>query len=454
MNNKYFDVLKIKRGSGSEDIVTNFCMTIYHLLNNPHIQKLKDEISMCQMILFMANDFRNGKSGPGGSLDEDIYLNFVRGYKDALIELGESAANENLSNYLLDQLIKRSRYKTKSEIDRINEQAFSSAQALTGFTIDSEDEVLWEIPDEIKKIISDSQPTDYISAKTEMIEKLSKFWVSEKDMVNNGASYNVPSDILWANTIPIKDIIIEKKIDNRKMDADLGPLGKSIYTKNIRIIHMHTPDIDDIWTYICMIAVITFEDDSKWVVPFGITNDSSEYHANTISVGSDVGVLKYGSVLKKETVNNKKFVSLNKQNMINIVSDYIPVWYGIQIGLLNPSIKKVFEEHTNPKHAIVETTKDRKGKTKTKIRYVKKIVITDDVFEECIEHSYIRTKLCWYVTGHWRNQATKDGHKRIFIQGYWKGVARDTKVADMRERDIVLEGTKQSYMDDQGDKLI
>jgi hypothetical protein len=124
--------------------------------------------------------------------------------------------------------------------------------------------------------------------------------------------------------------------------------------------------------------------------------------------------------------------------MMNIISEYIPVWYGIQVGLLNPAIKLVFDKHTDPKYAVVETKKDRKGKKKTKIRYVRRVTITEEMFNECLERSYIRKKLCWYVTGHWRNQAIKDGHKRIFIQGYWKGVARDSKNAETREREVVM----------------
>ena len=116
---------------------------------------------------------------------------------------------------------------------------------------------------------------------------------------------------------------------------------------------------------------------------------------------------------------------------------------------MNPSVEHVFKDNTDPKHSVVETKKDRKGKTKTKIRYIRRLVITDDVFEECLDRSYIRTKLCWYVTGHWRNQATKTGHKKIFIQGYWKGVARNAKtVEEPREREIVL---KSEYTENQED---
>ena len=59
--------------------------------------------------------------------------------------------------------------------------------------------------------------------------------------------------------------------------------------------------------------------------------------------------------------------------------------------------------------------------------------------DERIKKIFTRKTQCWYVTGHWRNQATKDGHRKIFIQGYWKGISRDTKTADPRERELVVE---------------
>ena len=184
-------------------------------------------------------------------------------------------------------------------------------------------------------------------------------------------------------------------------------------------------------------------DGTEFVVPFKVSDDKSvdnDHFGNIIEMIPTIGLLKTNQTWYKNYFKENTELHL-LEDMCDFASVYVPVWYGIQVGLLNPSIELVFKNNTVPKHAIVET-KDRKGKTKTKIRYVKKIVITDNVFEECIEHSYIRTKLCWYVTGHWRNQATKDGHKRIFIQGYWKGVARETKQSSIRDRDIVLKDDK------------
>ena len=89
-----------------------------------------------------------------------------------------------------------------------------------------------------------------------------------------------------------------------------------------------------------------------------------------------------------------------------------------------------------PKNNLYDTN----NKKKPPIRY-KKVVYLNDEFidsDEQIKRIFTRKMLCWYVTGHWRNQATNNGHKRIFIQGYWKGVAREMKRSDIREREMVL----------------
>ena len=130
----------------------------------------------------------------------------------------------------------------------------------------------------------------------------------------------------------------------------------------------------------------------------------------------------------------------SEDQMNRLVRSILKLWYGIQVSLLNPVIKEGFHRETQ----LVEkptTTTNKKNLKKPPIRYKKVVYLTDDFInsDERIKKIFTRKTQCWYVTGHWRNQATKDGHKRIFIQGYWKGISRDTKTADPRERELVLE---------------
>ena len=116
-------------------------------------------------------------------------------------------------------------------------------------------------------------------------------------------------------------------------------------------------------------------------------------------------------------------------------------WYGIQIALLNPVLEARFHRETVP---YEDNKKRSTNKKKAPKRYVKKITlgdISDITFAKEKGRHQIKEPF-WWVTGHWRNQATRDGHKRIFIKGYWKGILREVaeeKNQEPREREIVFD---------------
>lgn len=297
----------------------------------------------------------------------------------------------------------------------------------------------WNIPDDIKNVIKKQNPTDLFVLDESMLRKLSTYWISDKDLIddNGNKSFTIPADILWADTVPIKDMVIE--LDKNAEVHDTADF-RIVDTKSIRFICCSKPTEHNWKTHICLIGIVTMADDSEFVIPFNVTDDESEngdYFGNTISKMPMIGLFKSSQSWYKEYFRENNLLPLLSE-ICEFAAVYIPVWYGIQVGLLNPVIKEVFDNNCNHKFPIVDHKKDRKGKVKTKIKYIKRVRITDDVFENLVTRSYIRKKLCWYVTGHWRNQATKTGHKRIFIQGYWKGVARETKKGDIRDREMVL----------------
>ena len=296
----------------------------------------------------------------------------------------------------------------------------------------------WDITPSIREKIKNNKPTDMFVLKYDMLEKLRTYWIGEKDYIeiDGKDGFTIPADILWADTIPIKDMIIELD-EPIKEDRQRVEDGYIVVTKNIRLIYLQQPSYD-IEQRLCMVVVITMSDGTEFAMPVQAIAENEhidEYEfSNTIWLVPQIGLLK---------TDQKTYREFFKENTdmsgFNDLYEYAQVqlccWYGIQIGLLNPAIKLVLDDAAK-KHAIVTQKKDRKGKTKTKISYVKLIKLTDKVFDEVLHRSYIRQKLCWYVTGHWRNQPTKTGYKRIFIQGYWKGVLRDSKTSDTRERDM------------------
>ena len=302
----------------------------------------------------------------------------------------------------------------------------------------------WEMTDEVKQILRTSQPTDVLYLSDKLLHKLSRYWQSPEALAKDDIYCDVPADIVWANTIPIKcmEIVFTDK-DYPDYDRKVQ---EAFHSESVKFVHFHQPDPDDLNTYVCFTAVIRMSDETEIAIPFGIINDPGlDTYGNSLASVPMIGIVKYGSTSLKNYIKEHGMGILAQY--LDSIASLIPVWYGIQVGLLNPTIKEVFKEHTDPKFPIVETKKDRKGKAKTKIRYVKKVTITDEMFEECVKRSYIHKKMCWYVTGHWRNQATKTGHKRIFIQGYWKGIARESKtVEEPREREMVLEPKDGMYL--------
>lgn len=129
----------------------------------------------------------------------------------------------------------------------------------------------------------------------------------------------------------------------------------------------------------------------------------------------------------------------------NIVVQIFTSWYATQTALLNPIIAGRFKRETVP-YDIKPT---KKGKKPPK-RYIKRLTLEDisDLEFGIEKKPHQITEPLWWVSGHWRNQATKEGHKKIFIQGYWKGVLRDTPDSiqtEPRERELILDNKTSNF---------
>ena len=124
-------------------------------------------------------------------------------------------------------------------------------------------------------------------------------------------------------------------------------------------------------------------------------------------------------------------------DMTSYFSVVMKAWYGIQIALLHPQIKSVFQ---NPSTIAVspQGTKKKHKRGKRKTVYVKRHVINaDDLVRTTAGASVERHTLVWYVIGHWRTY--KNSGKKIFIKPYWKGPLRELKQnLDERERVIPI----------------
>lgn len=253
---------------------------------------------------------------------------------------------------------------------------------------------------------------------------------------------DIPSDILFAKTVPMTDFNIE--ILESKPSKTIHPTVRVILLDDYQgSIDLIDPDDDTLFTGLGVV-MFTYKKPlniSLYVV-FGVFPNNEEiFIMNQICLYGCSSVIEYQNKMKRF---NALIFSEEQMNML--ARSILKMWYGIQVSLLNPVIKEGFHRETH----LVEptTTPTKKNLKKPPIRY-KKVVYLNDEFidsDERIKRIFTRKTQCWYVTGHWRNQPTKKGHIKIFIQGYWKGISRDTKTADPREREVIL-NQKETNMD-------
>ena len=227
----------------------------------------------------------------------------------------------------------------------------------------------------------------------------------------------IPSDLFFANTIPIKHFLVFTHDE-----------------KNIQGVRYHVLPKDEQTIFDDgSILVMTIEigvSDSMPHIYFGIAiKDGDDY-----LVCSDVYIKRpqNGDLVPLENVNIPDL-----KDFKNRLSFIVSTWYGIEIAMLHPTVKEIFQHPKMKKERISKA--ERKDNDNKVYRYVRHHYIKTDELETAIygKHSINRKALIWYVTGHWR-EYRKTG-KKIFIQPYWKGALRETKQAKPRNREIILE---------------
>ena len=249
-------------------------------------------------------------------------------------------------------------------------------------------------------------------------------------------------DIIVANTIPSPDIEFVEDIDNNfRTVSQVIIFPHDTIIELIKTSRQHKKKEDD--TDINEIYQIgTIE--MRMIDGTGVENTRCR-----LRVALQMNVTNLELMFSPFLVSSSSFfyehiedMGIDKLESVYRVAAKIFVFgYATQTALLNPVIAERFHRETVPYDMGKKTNK--KGKKAPK-RYVKRITlgdISDLEFGREKRPHQIKEPL-WWVSGHWRNQATKDGHKKIFIQGYWKGILRnesDSINAEPREREIVFE---------------
>lgn len=270
---------------------------------------------------------------------------------------------------------------------------------------------------EISMVLSQSKVTDVIKLTGKQDIELQKIWVSPDEIDD---PYRIlPSDIFFAKTIPIMDMII--MVD----ESDTHPeVPEPTCNYRVTILPNYDTIVDNLGYNECgRVGYITMEMpglSNQVIMPITVTKGSNMITGGEIGFTVDEGRI---DAFKK---------AFNQQNFSNFIFQLISTWYSIQIALLHPTVSEVFRKpKMEPIRKKTHHTSKKNGK-KRPVKYVKVHTFDSITYERAMygdtdtKTKHNMSKLAWYVIGHWRKY--KDG-KKIFIKPYWKGPLRDMKQA-------------------------
>ena len=272
--------------------------------------------------------------------------------------------------------------------------------------------------------------------------------------------FYIPPDIIFANTLPlkhfrfnIKDLTVEYEyhINDRYFvyqfddieDDDTELIKDGTYTLS-SIGFVNPEDLKKIYAttskkLITIIGTITVHDtyyNTTVIKPLVVDRRNIRFFNNEI-----LDIIYSGKTISnKFPVNDDGSFTVPKELEDQIegdTDDALTFFYVIECALLHPVIVEVFNDHSKKVPLNGSTSKKFKKNKRANIRYIKQIRIgsIEPIDEAFKKRGFIRKTMVWYVTGHWREY--KSG-KRIFIQGYWKGMLRDSKTSETRNRNIVF----------------
>ena len=339
----------------------------------------------------------------------------------------------------------------------------NSATDIVGFT--SADDLM-----EFSKMVMPSGSFQQVDLEGEELSKvretLKMEGVSDADEATAMKEiFQVPNDIVIANTIPLKQLDVE--IENGMQEDSSERFRICIHDAVVVLEEHDGVPVDQAFTIKATVPLYIettdFDIDSTLFVIGSIRHQdigSIERTDTTalIMMRNDcmyVGNHFYDKITINDLVHNQSVsfpeymdqaYDYNENIMMGLIiqteqmlSMAITAFYSINAALLNPVIMEVYNNKTSriPDRSVTAKKATKRGK----IRYVKRHLISmidiDKAFEK---RGFIRHSMIWYVTGHWREY---QNGKRIFIQGYWKGALRHMKNTmfqnlEPRERELVI----------------
>ena len=283
----------------------------------------------------------------------------------------------------------------------------------------------------------ESKPTDIIRLTEEGDKEIMHIWECSRDEKIKEEGLTIPSDLFFANTIPLTDC--EIYIDERKTGGHMIHFRVVIFSDyKERIANVDEADL-------ALVGAIE--------IPHNMPNISCS-SIIPILVKSGVDVICTCEIAHRNMPSD--LVKYYKQNavmgdILQLGTQCLETWYGIQVSLLHPTVKDVFRKpRTAPKQD--SKTNQKKNHKPPKIRYIREHIVNatelaESAFGKSEDGKTINRKsLVWYVIGHWR---VYENGKKVFVKPYFKGALRDAGLpVDPREREIV-----KSELTDEADDI-
>lgn len=269
------------------------------------------------------------------------------------------------------------------------------------------------------KTASKKTPSDQILMSKTCIENLIQLVLGTTDN-------NVWSDIIWADTLPLRDF--EIKVDPLEDDR-CKQYESMTYRFSIFEDVVNCGDDNSVVNFGSITITITHKKGygPEYTVVLPMLCDRNNLLASNI-------VCEFKE--NGHRVSEERITAQACELFKELCIDGMRAFYAVEVSLLNPVLETVFVEHSNT--VPINTTGSTVGKNKrAKVRYVKRHIIhTADIDTAFNRHGFVRHTNIWWVCGHWRN--CKSG-KRVFVPGYWKGPMRDLKnVEAPRSREIAV----------------
>lgn len=304
------------------------------------------------------------------------------------------------------------------------------------------------VPEEIKKLFRDNKEEAFMEmdpsphaydAFVRPIKEINidgeKVTIPKECMAvpgKTGGLGELPADLVFANTIPIKHMSIMPRLykDDPYLDFYIIHFLDD-ETRNNNIFKMLSGEADDAsiaWVE-HLIDGTLFSSVKGWV---------RYYSEIVLDAGKDTFAVRGSRIYFESSENLKPIMEKMHTDPVmwypkyteetQVVMEVLAAWYTLQECILHDELRTFVKKAKVEKPTIRKPSKKSMNRKKYVQRYyiqLQQLFNEYDInnLENTDSDKYKKKKALWHVSGHWRHY--KSG-KRIFVQGYWKGVQRNS----------------------------